>query len=128
MPGYDAQPFKVRPCDKPRGDCHRLEPTIASATLPDPGVALPSGVDHWHVLPRGGADNRGARDLQRWKTIVLAIVRCAHGRLQGDVCYGCPGGVSPSQEGREIGYTYTGRKIVCPPRERHNEPDEWIRG
>lgn len=126
--GYDAQPFKVRPCELTREDCASLYPDrlrILARDLPDPGVALPSDVDHWHVLPRGGGDNRGARDLQKWKTIALAATRCEHGRVQLDVCYGCPEGHAPDKTGTRIGTAYSGRAVVVPPREKHNEPEAW---
>lgn len=125
--GYDASPFKVRPCDKRADECkYRLNRLLAQ-DLPDPGVALPEGVDHWHVVPRGGGDNRGARDLQRWKTLMLSLTRCEHGRTHGDQCYSCPEGWSPSRAGTEVGYTYAAERVVIPPREEHNDPEAWVR-
>jgi hypothetical protein len=122
--GYDAQPYKIRPCYVKGPDC-TYKPAIPTSSLPDPGVRLDPIVDHWHVFARGGADNRGARDLMKWRTIALSVTRCEHGRVQEDVCYGCPGGFAPDRSGTRIGTDYTGRPIVIPPRGDHSEPEEW---
>lgn len=125
--GYDAQPFKVRPCRREGWRCD-VKPRIETGELPDPGVALDPSVDHWHILPRGGGDNRNARDLEKWKSLLLSTSRCEHGRTQEDVCASCPGGWSPSQAGKRIGTTMAGKPIVVPPRERYNNIEAWTSG
>lgn len=124
--GYDAFPYKVRPCYVVTNMCQSPYPYMLPSQLPDPGVALDAAITHWHILPRGGADNRGARDLQRWKTLMLTLTRCEHGRTHGDQCYACPEGWSPSRAGTHVGYTMMGERVVIPPREDHNEPDAWV--
>ena len=124
--GYDAHPYKLRPCDKARSECHRLEPSVATYTLPPTGASVPASVDHWHVLPRGGADSRGARDLQQWKALMLSLTRCEHGRVHGDRCLSCPDGWAPDRSGERVGTTMLGWPVVIPPREEHNNPEAWV--
>jgi hypothetical protein len=45
--------------------------------------------------------------------------------VQLDVCYGCPEGHAPDKTGTRIGTAYSGRAVVVPPREKHNEPEAW---
>lgn len=127
MAGYDAFPFKLRPCPDPLHRCKRSEPEVLARDLPPTGASVPAG-DHWHVLPRGGADSRGARDLQQWKTLMLSTTRCEHGRTHGDSCLSCPTGWSESRAGIRVGTTVYGAPVVIPPREEHNNPDAWIQG
>lgn len=123
--GYDAFPYKVRPCDTRQQVCLRPEPYVMTKDLPPTGASLPPG-DHWHILPRGGADNRGARDLQRWKTLMLSLTRCEHGRTHKDPCFSCPGGWSPDRSGTHVGHTIYGERVVIPIREEHNNPEAWV--
>lgn len=123
--GYDAQPYKLRPCYTPGSQC-RISVAIPQDALPDPGVRLDPKVDHWHVYPRGGADNRNPRDLQQWKTLMLSLTRCEHGRVHGDRCYGCPDGWAPDRSGERVGTTLLGWPVVIPPREEHNNPEAWV--
>lgn len=130
--GYDASPFKVRPCDLDSHDCSdTVNPRIMAGDLPDPQVELPTvghggKADHWHVMPRGGGDNRGARDLQRWMTIAISTTRCVHGRVQGDRCLSCPDGWAPSRAGQQIGHYLDGQPVVIPVRDKASDPSEWF--
>lgn len=131
--GYDAGPFKVRPCGLDDHDCtDNPHPKVMTRDLADPQVELPTvghggKPDHWHVMPRGGGDNRGARDMERWRSIALSTARCEHGRMQDDSCVKCPGGWSFPRAGLRIGTAYDGRPVVVPPRDKANDPSEWIR-
>lgn len=127
--GYDASPFKVRPCATQMTYCDAAGYLVPAKDLPDPQVELPplEEVDHWHILPRGGGDNRGARDMERWRSIALSAARCEHGRMQDDTCVGCPGGWSPSRAGHRTGTAYDGRAVVVPSRDKANDPSEWMR-
>lgn len=67
-------------------------------------------------------------ELALWRKIVVNLTRCEHGRVQGDICYGCPDGWSPSQEGRELGYSLDGTfRIVVPPRSQADDPKAWYK-
>lgn len=130
--GYDASPFKVRPCSLDDHDClDNPHPKVYTRDLADPQVELPETAsggkpDHWHVMPRGGGDNRGARDLQKWTTIALSTTRCEHGRIQLDRCFSCPDGYSPSRAGQQIGHYLDGQPVVIPVRDKANDPSEWF--
>lgn len=66
--------------------------------------------------------------LAQWRRIVIDLTRCEHGRVQGDVCYGCPDGWSPSQEGREVGYSLDGTfRLVVPSRALADNPAAWYK-
>ena len=59
---------------------------------------------------------------------MIELTRCEHGRVQGDSCYGCPGGWSPNQAGREVGFSLDGTfKVVVPPRDEMNDPKAWYK-
>lgn len=125
--GYDASPFKVQHCGLDDHDCEdNPHPKVYTRDLADPQVELPGFGDHWHVVPRGGGDNRGARDMERWRSIALSAARCEHGRMQDDACVPC-GGWSPPRAGQRIGTAYNGQAVVVPVREKANDPSEWLR-
>lgn len=124
--GYDASPFKVRPCYVMTDMCQSPYPYMLPSQLPDPQVAIDEAITHWHVMPRGGGDNRGARDMERWRSIALSTARCEHGRMQDDRCLDCPTGWSPPRAGQRIGTAYDGRAVVVPVREQANDPSEWV--
>ena len=67
-------------------------------------------------------------ELAAWREIVVNLTRCEHGRVQGDNCFGCPSGWSPSQEGRGVGFSLDGTfRITVPPRSQMADPKAWYK-
>ncbi len=75
----------------------------------------------------------------RWRSLMLDLDRCEHGRHEGDVCFGCGGPslgnpLMGSQDGRaayevvprQIGFTISGTPIVVPERGEMHLPDAWL--
>lgn len=82
--------------------------------------------ESWSVDARTIEDYRS--ELAQWRKIVVNLTRCEHGRVQGDNCWSCPDGWSPSQEGRELGFSLDGTfRIVVPPRSQMNDPKAWYK-
>lgn len=78
------------------------------------------------------AELSAQRELERnrpnYQMIVVDLCRCVHGRIQGDTCNSCAGGVSPSREGIALGYSLSAQqRIVIPSRDNMHTVKEWYK-
>ena len=61
-----------------------------------------------------------------WRRLVVNLTRCQHGRVQLDNCVMCPGGISPDQSGRVVGYSLDGTyAVTIPTRIDMAKPEAW---
>lgn len=73
---YELSPWKIDLCRTPLSECERDWAMEFEHDLPDPPTPdRLQGYDHAHIAPRFSADQRGARDDQRWRSLLLAIGR-----------------------------------------------------
>lgn len=85
MSGFEMSPWKIDLCKTPLDECERPYEMEFEHDLPDPPTPdRLRGYDHAHIAPRFSADQRGARDDHRWRSLVLAIGRAhAPGEVLG---------------------------------------------
>lgn len=63
---------------------------------------------------------------EQWRQLAVNLTRCEHGRVQGDICLGCPDGVAPDASGRLVGYSLDGEyEIRIPNRDLMHVPIAW---
>lgn len=67
-------------------------------------------------------------EARRFKTLLLDLDRCEHGRHEGDVCSSCggPSHGNPAVQERHLGYDLSGRPIVIPDRHRSHIAEAWL--
>src|SRR5215207_10711622 len=125
---YDMMPWKLVFCKsklkKVRSGgmtfehCEALKDglTIRIAEIPDapePG-RIPEGCDHLHIEPKLSADQRNARDEEKWHALLMGTTRCKHGRVSREPCTKCPRGLAPDVTGKRVGTARDGESIIIP--------------
>jgi hypothetical protein len=127
--------------------------TEADCTIDTAQQALEPGSDVWNILDDydGSMDNikkvtkpfedtidalrkelldgyERERNKPNYQMVVVDLCRCKHGRVQGDPCFSCAGGMSPSREGIALGHSLGGTKaVVIPSRDNMHKIEEWYK-
>jgi len=102
--------------------------TVRLAELPEapePG-RIPEGCDHLHILVKLSADQRNARDEEKWHALLLGTARCDHGRVSREPCTRCPKGRAPDVIGKRVGTARDGEAIVIPEYDDMADPKAWV--
>lgn len=87
-------------------------------------VTPSEGQSNFRILDRQEV-RRILQRAEEWRRLAVDLTRCEHGRIQGDNCFSCPEGISPSQAGRHVGYALDGQRIIIPDRENQHKPEAW---
>jgi hypothetical protein len=128
---YDMMPWKLVFCSKTWADCGQgtqgpsVIPLSSLPPAPEPG-RIPEGCDHVHVEPKLSADQRNAREEEKWHALLMGTSRCEHGRIMRDPCRQCPKGRAPDLTGKRVGTANDGEAIVIPEYEDMIDPKAWV--
>lgn len=127
---YDMMPWKLVFCDKTWEECgHGTQgpaviPLSSLPPSPEPG-RVPEGCDHVHITIKLSADQRNAREEEKWAALLKSVARCDHGRMTRDSCKQCPRKRAPDVVGKRVGTAKDGTPVVIPRYEDLNDPKAW---
>lgn len=101
---------------------HAVDDTWSNVAVDGRQLTWREAAAHWRDL---------ARVFEQFRSLLLDLDRCEHGRHEGDNCTGCAG---PSHgnpllvsQGRQVGFTLDGASIVVPQREQRHVHEAWVR-
>jgi hypothetical protein len=92
---------------------------------PEPG-RVPEGCDHVHVTVKLSADQRDAREEEKWHALLVGTTRCEHGRISREACRSCPKGRAPDLTGKRVGTAHDREAIIIPEYEEMVDPKAWV--
>jgi len=128
---YDMMPWKLVFCKNKALVCaNEVDGPVGILienlpAAPEPG-RIPEGCDHVHVEPKLSADQRNAREEEKWHALLMGTTRCEHGRIMRDPCRKCPKGRAPDLTGKQIGVAVDGEIICIPEYEDVVDPKAWV--